>query len=513
MPTYKSKDKPKDKRFTRRNFLKLVGAAGAAATLSYLSPIGSQRYTALSSYSEPTSNARSSFQDTDTGPYSYVIHKKGSTYYADSKDFTRYSNADFKIVFESATNTLGDEGGGRVIIKPLGSVSVNKTVWLLRSNIHVLCEALGTTKLIPTSNNFAVLSIGNDVDQLYRISVENLEVDFNGQDGASNGNCIKGQKVDGIRVHNCILGGSGSLGGQPSDPSCMSFSDCVNGVISNNYAYNFSNGIGVTRGSSHFTIVGNRITGINPYDSIYTFRSNGWNSIIGNICTNASAFAGILVDGSPVGRNNNTTVAGNVCAGNNFGIYIYSSYDCVVSGNTCNDNIAAGIRVRAIGDHGGLTITGNSCKGNMDGMITWESRWGSMSSNIVRGNTRYGIFLDKNSNHWAVQNNHIHLNGQGGIRFNTASQVLVTGNNLRSNTESASNTYSEIYLAGSSSHNYFVSNYVDGSGAKYAIEEAATRDGNNLYRWNRIHGAWGTAATLINGTNSDADTELNDITT
>ena len=77
----------------------------------------------------------------------------------------------------------------------------------------------------------------------------------------------------------------------------------------------------------------------------------------------------------------NNTVTGNTCNNNNnYGIYLYSSSDNTVTGNTCNNNSYNGIRLSSSSDN---TITGNTCNNNNSNGIYLSSS----SNNTVTGNT------------------------------------------------------------------------------------------------------------------------------
>jgi len=104
----------------------------------------------------------------------------------------------------------------------------------------------------------------------------------------------------------------------------------------------------------------------------------------------------------------NNTVTGNTCNNNNNGIYLYSSSsDNTVTGNTCNNNNSYGIRLSSSSSDN--TVTGNTCNNNNYGIYLSSS-----SNNTVTGNTcirgigtpedytinQYTIFLSSSSNNY-----------------------------------------------------------------------------------------------------------------
>jgi len=74
----------------------------------------------------------------------------------------------------------------------------------------------------------------------------------------------------------------------------------------------------------------------------------------------------------------NNTVTGNTCYNNNRGIELYSSSNNTVTGNTCNDN-SRGIELYSSSNNN--TVTGNTCYNNSSGIYLSSS-----SNNTITGN-------------------------------------------------------------------------------------------------------------------------------
>ena len=113
-------------------------------------------------------------------------------------------------------------------------------------------------------------------------------------------------------------------------------------------------------------------TGNNNYGIYLTSSSN--NTITGNTCNNNNN-SGIYLSSS-----SDNTVTSNTCNNNNSGIYLYFASDNTVTGNACNNNISTGIYLNANSSNN--TITGNTCNNNNSGIYLSSS-----NDNTVTGNT------------------------------------------------------------------------------------------------------------------------------
>ncbi len=155
---------------------------------------------------------------------------------------------------------------------------------------------------------------------------------------------------------------------------------------------------------------------------IYLYSSSN-NTVTGNTCNNNSY--GIRLYSS-----SNNTVTGNTCNNNSYGIYLYSSSDDnTVTGNTC-DNNSYGIYLSSSSNNN--TVTGNTCNNSSDGIDLSSS-----SNNTVTGNTcnnnSYGIYLSSSSNNNTVTGNTCHNNSSNGIYLSSSSNNTVTGNTCDNN--------------------------------------------------------------------------------
>ena len=119
-------------------------------------------------------------------------------------------------------------------------------------------------------------------------------------------------------------------------------------------------------------IDGNKATYTASYNYGIYLRSSSNNMITGNTCNNNSY--GIYLISS-----DNNNITGNTCYNNNYGIHLYSyNNNNTVTVNTCNNN-RDGIYLSSSNNN---TITGNTCYNNINGIYLSSS-----SNNTITGNT------------------------------------------------------------------------------------------------------------------------------
>jgi parallel beta-helix repeat protein len=166
------------------------------------------------------------------------------------------------------------------------------------------------------------------------------------------------------------------------------------------------------------------------------FDSSVEEGVITLISRSGCKIANLQIDGnksSPIplydfgiylSSSSNNTVTGNTCNNNNSsGIYLSSSSNNnTITGNTCNNNNSSGIYLGSSSNNN--TITGNTCSNNDFGIYL-----GSSSNNTVTGNTSnnnsYGIYL-RGSNNTVTGNTY--NNNDEGIYLNKSNNNTVTGN-------------------------------------------------------------------------------------
>lgn len=161
-------------------------------------------------------------------------------------------------------------------------------------------------------------------------------------------------------------------------------------------------GIHLGSGTDHCTIENNRCgyDGAHKnYHGIYLYSSKN-NTISGNTC-NYNDACGIHLHY----QSNNNTVSDNTCNYTNaYGIWLwnYSSYN-TVSGNECNGNSHTGIRMEWYS--GSNTISNNICsEHNLWGFYMYDSSNNTLRGNTCNSNDTDGIMMHSSSNNTILEN-------------------------------------------------------------------------------------------------------------
>jgi len=224
--------------------------------------------------------------------------------------------------------------------------------------------------------------------------------------------------------------------------------------------YNSSTGEGVITLTSrsgckiaNLQVDGNKAsyTASNNFGIYLSSSSN--NTVTGNTCNNNST--GIYLSSS-----SNNTVTGNTCNNNsNYGIYLYSSSNNnTVTGNTCNNNSNYGIYLSSSSNN---TVTGNTCNNTVTGIYLYSSsNNNTVTGNTCNNNSNYGIRLSSSSNN-TVTGNTCNNNSNYGIRLYSSSNNTVTGNTcIRGTGQTSDYTSSQytIQLGTTSNYNLISSN-------------------------------------------------------
>jgi parallel beta-helix repeat protein len=224
--------------------------------------------------------------------------------------------------------------------------------------------------------------------------------------------------------------------------------------------YNSSTGEGVITLTSrsgckiaNLQVDGNKAsyTASNNFGIYLSSSSN--NTVTGNTCNNNST--GIYLSSS-----SNNTVTGNTYNNNsNYGIYLYSSSNNnTVTGNTCNNNNNDGIYLSSSSNN---TVTGNTCNNTVTGIYLYSSSNNNTATgNTCNNNSNYGIRLSSSSNN-TVTGNTCNNNSNYGIRLYSSSNNTVTGNTcIRGTGQTSDYTSSQytIQLGTISNYNLISSN-------------------------------------------------------
>jgi parallel beta-helix repeat protein len=162
-------------------------------------------------------------------------------------------------------------------------------------------------------------------------------------------------------------------------------------------------------------------TSSNNYGIYLDSSSN--NTIIGNTCNNNNSYGIYLSSAS------NNTVTSNTCNNNNYGIYLRnSSNNSTVTSNTCNNN-SYGICLNKSSNN---TVTGNVCDNNYIGIYFYDSSNNTVTSNTCNNNN-FGIGLGNSNNNNTIIGNTCNNNGSYGIYLDTSSNNTVTCNTCNNN--------------------------------------------------------------------------------
>ncbi|MBA7518280.1 hypothetical protein ES705_10349 [subsurface metagenome] len=162
---------------------------------------------------------------------------------------------------------------------------------------------------------------------------------------------------------------------------------------------------------------------------IYLISSSN-NTISGNTCRGNNGY-GIYFFTSP---SNNNIISGNTCLENGGGIQLASSNNSTISGNICLENGDAGIFVTSSSNNS--TISGNICSKNHHGIELVISFNNTISGNICQGNDNRGIWIASSNNN-TISGNTCLENSQGKDNYNhniflgSSDYNLIVGNICR----------------------------------------------------------------------------------
>jgi len=242
-------------------------------------------------------------------------------------------------------------------------------------------------------------------------------------------------------------------------------------------------------------IDGNKATYTVSYNYGIYLSSSSNNTVTGNTCNNNSY--GISLQSS-----SNNTVTGNTCNNSSYGIYLYSSSsDNTVTGNTCNNNNSYGIFLSSSSNN---TVTGNTCNNNSYGIFLSSSSNNTVTGNTCNNNSSYGIYLYSSSSDNTVTGNTCNNNSSDGIRlFSSSSDNTVTGNTCNNNSNG-------IFLFSSSNNTVTGNTCIRGTGqpsdytsSQYTIHLSGSSNSYNLISSNNCMGkdvviGGGTSNTSVN---------------
>lgn len=217
---------------------------------------------------------------------------------------------------------------------------------------------------------------------------------------------------------------------------------------------------------------------------------------LSNLWVNSFQNAGIYIDSSA-----NNTISGNTFQGNNFvGIYLVGASYNTVTGNVAEGN-GTGIYSWGASNN---TISGNSSQGNIDGIsLDGSSVNNIVTANSVQGNSQRGIGLLSSSNNNNLSGNKIHDNGgntnNNGIYLDASDANTITGNDI-TDTSCTTTCYAINIFNSTSDNNYLSNNRFSTSSGTATINDAGT---GTIYA-NQSRGANGAQLTTKLASGTDA---------
>jgi parallel beta-helix repeat protein len=175
-----------------------------------------------------------------------------------------------------------------------------------------------------------------------------------------------------------------------------------------------------------------------------SIRGNGNATILKRMFNSSTAEGVITLIGRSDCKIANLQVDGNktsYTSYSNYGIYLASSSNNTITGNTCNSNFS-GISLSSSSSNN--TVTCNTCNWNNRGISLSSSSNSAVTCNTCNWNNR-GISLSSSSSNNTVTCNTCNDNDYSGIYLASSSNNAVTNNTCNSN-------LSGIYLASSSNN-------------------------------------------------------------
>jgi parallel beta-helix repeat protein len=202
---------------------------------------------------------------------------------------------------------------------------------------------------------------------------------------------------------------------------------------------------------ANLQVDGNKASYTNDYSRGIYLSSSSNNTITGNTYNNN--IYGMYIESS----NNNNTVTGNTCNNNTHGIYLSSSSNNTITGNTCNNNTSNGISLLSSSNN---TVTGNTCNNNSNGMYIESSNNNTVVGNTCNNNDR-GMYIESSNNNTVVGNTCIRGTGQAGDYISTQYPIRLVGTSNNYNLISNNNCMGKAVASEGGTGNTLVNNKFD----------------------------------------------------
>jgi len=253
------------------------------------------------------------------------------------------------------------------------------------------------------------------------------------------------------------------------------------------------------------------INATNNYSGIYLSSSS--NNILSGNTAYSNNLGGIRLHIS----SNNNTLSGNNASNNDYGIYLYSSSNNTLTGNDASSNNDYGIVLDSSSNN---TLTGNTAYSNdLIGIYLYSSSNNTLTGNNASDNN-YGIRLYSSSNNNTLTGNTAYSNDLAGIYLYSSSNNSVSGNNITnnnygvflgssSNNNSVSgnnitnNTAYGVRLYQSSNNTFYHNNFIDNTQHVYFYTPGYTNHWNSSYTTGGNYWSNYTGVDQFSGPNQD----------
>jgi len=379
------------------------------------------------------------------------VEKKTSTLIVSAYNSTYKEKADYicdgvddQDEIEKAISALPAAGGTVVLLE--GEYRIGSSIRILRNNIELVGQGIGTVLRLQDGVNDHVITIGDGTAAYEKITIRNLKVDGNrpGQTATSHGihihNLADEVRLIGVEITNTYTDAISVDGGNNHFiQGCRIIDPGEDGIVLRQYV----------RDS---IVLGNRLYGRGTaYGSGLLSKSNERISWVGNVVRNFRfgievndedvvatprnlLFANNLIESVQVGIYNPPvgsgtefcTFRGNIILSATYeGINLRWAWNCAVEGNVVQGAGSDGIRI----EKNNCLISGNLCVGNGDNGIELA---GALRTTVVGnrclGNPGYGIAETGAADYNLVDGNNCVGNTTGAI--STVGVNTVVGDNV-----------------------------------------------------------------------------------
>lgn len=426
-------------------------------------------------------------------------HKADNVYYLTGAD--RSGVADSTAVFNNKINEISVAGGGVLFVKQ-GTYLVNPEVSIkLKSNVSLMFDAgviinsaasdQNTYFIILLSNCSNVKVVGN---KTVIHGERTTHIGITGESGM--GLAVYGGsniEISGLVIDDCwgdgvYLSSYGGIGGESKFVNVhdnyinncrrngISVVECTDYIIENNYITNINGtapetGIDLEPNAGYYVknglVKNNYIYGCNSIGITGYAENCIYNKIEGNTC-NENIASGIRLGDNA----KHNTVKNNVCINNGaYGITIdttggfagaQTNYN-IIDGNTCNNNTLGGIRLYSLDgeacEHN--SVINNICNdnGGSAGIYAEKSNYTKIKNNTCISNDGDGI-VALSVNYCDIAGNEVSDNAMNGIKCNSLKNSNVQNNVIVSNQEHG------IYLRTTTDNNNVCQNTCIANGQK-----------------------------------------------